>query len=637
MSYAERDIVKRVMPAVVQVVALKKQYRGNYAAAWTGSGTLVHPQGVVLTNCHVANPRAMGMPAPPADLLGIAITDRSDQPPALSYIVEIVAQSPRLDLAVLRVTRDVNGRAVKKLALPWVPIGNSDELELGDIISIFGYPGIGGETITFTSGSISGFTQQRDVTSGRAWIKTDATIAGGNSGGTAVSQHGYLVGIPTQAAAGTRHLTRRRPSRRRYQSRRPYRRARHANGNWWLHQRPASGQSGTAAARQSGRQAGQIAQQQQAREANRETGHAALAQTRYVGRPWCKIHRPCVQPTGYPGRPSRQPRRTVSGRQQADFCQLQLQRYAQRDAVGAGLGARRQADSRRRRQMGRWRQRAQNHRARQQPDHARRHLPADSDHPQAGGRRGRSHDWAAGRRQRHAGVRPCDRPWHTARHRGRARHRAQAQRAHGRLRSPAKARHGLHVGSHGQARPFHLPETAAKRPELRDGCRGARLSRYGHRQRPAHQRQRPRNSQHLSRSDDRGLAYSRPGGSTDWPGGTLLKHLCHTQLARPSLPFSPRSFSSRPPVEAPSRCPKRPSTRPNYLRRLTPPRRKVTTSNRSNRCRSSRKSFPKQRSPSRKPPRPNRLNSFSARPAGRFCKRPNSATASSATQPTPPT
>lgn len=203
MSYAERDIVKRVMPAVVQVVALKKQYRGNYAAAWTGSGTLVHPQGVVLTNCHVANPRAMGMPAPPADLLGIAITDRSDQPPALSYIVEIVAQSPRLDLAVLRVTRDVNGRAVKKLALPWVPIGNSDELELGDIISIFGYPGIGGETITFTSGSISGFTQQRDVTSGRAWIKTDATIAGGNSGGTAVSQHGYLVGIPTQAAAGT--------------------------------------------------------------------------------------------------------------------------------------------------------------------------------------------------------------------------------------------------------------------------------------------------------------------------------------------------------------------------------------------------------------------------------------------------
>jgi len=68
-------------------------------------------------------------------------------------------------------------------------------------VSIFGYPGIGGETITFTSGNVSGFSSAQGV-QGRAWIKTDATVAGGNSGGTAVDSEGYLVGVPTKFGAG---------------------------------------------------------------------------------------------------------------------------------------------------------------------------------------------------------------------------------------------------------------------------------------------------------------------------------------------------------------------------------------------------------------------------------------------------
>ena len=88
------------------------------------------------------------------------------------------------------------------LRLPTVPLGDSDAMQLGDRLAIFGYPGIGGETVTFTSGNVSGFTGDKNVRSHRAWIKTDATIAGGNSGGTAVNQAGQLVGVPTQAAAG---------------------------------------------------------------------------------------------------------------------------------------------------------------------------------------------------------------------------------------------------------------------------------------------------------------------------------------------------------------------------------------------------------------------------------------------------
>ncbi len=199
----EREVIEKVMHAVVQIVALRRAYRGNYAPAWTGSGTIVDPSGLILTNCHVANPRAMGMPSPPADLLAVAITQRSDEPPALTYIAEIAAQSPELDLAVLRIVSGLDGKPVSRLKLPAIPVGDSDSLELGDQLAIFGYPGIGGETVTFTAGAVSGFSRQEGVRDRRAWIKTDATIAGGNSGGTAVNHDGELVGIPTQAAAGS--------------------------------------------------------------------------------------------------------------------------------------------------------------------------------------------------------------------------------------------------------------------------------------------------------------------------------------------------------------------------------------------------------------------------------------------------
>ena len=192
-----------VMHSVVQIVAMREGFMGGMTSAWTGSGTIVHPQGIILTNCHVAHPRAMGMSSPPADRLGISITEKSDRAPALSYFGQVVAYNADLDLAVIRITHDVKGRPVRKLNLPSVALGDSDDLDLGDKISIFGYPGIGGETVTFTSGNVAGFSSEKGVRSPRAWIKTDATIAGGNSGGTAVNKAGRLVGIPTQAAAGS--------------------------------------------------------------------------------------------------------------------------------------------------------------------------------------------------------------------------------------------------------------------------------------------------------------------------------------------------------------------------------------------------------------------------------------------------
>ncbi len=198
-----RAITEKVMHSVVQVVALQRAFLGNLSPVWTGSGTLVHSSGLILTNCHVANPRAMGMTAPAADMLGIAITQRSDEAPALTYIAQVAAQAPEMDLAVLRIVSGLDGRPVAGLNLPALELGDSDALELGDQICILGYPGIGGETVTFTTGAVAGFSKQSGISARRAWIKTDATIAGGNSGGTAVDLDGRLIGVPTQAAAGS--------------------------------------------------------------------------------------------------------------------------------------------------------------------------------------------------------------------------------------------------------------------------------------------------------------------------------------------------------------------------------------------------------------------------------------------------
>ncbi|HFC11539.1 MAG TPA: serine protease [Anaerolineae bacterium] len=166
-EHASSQVINSTLHAVVQIVALKKGFMGGMSTAWTGSGTIVDSRGIILTNCHVANPRAMGMSAPAANILGISITDRSDEPPALTYIAEIVVQSPELDIAVLKIVSDMQGKRVRKLSLPSVQVGNSDQLELADEIAIFGYPGIGGETVTFTSGSVSGFSRSKKV-SGRA-------------------------------------------------------------------------------------------------------------------------------------------------------------------------------------------------------------------------------------------------------------------------------------------------------------------------------------------------------------------------------------------------------------------------------------------------------------------------------------
>lgn len=187
----------KIMSAVVQVWWIVETPQGLRGAGM-GSGTLITADGLILTNHHVAVPDD-----PNVKYLGIALTTSSDRPPQPAYLATVAAADPYLDLAVLRVSYDVDRRPVRPdaLKLPFVPLGDSDGLDVGDELNIFGYPGIGGDTVTFTRGVVSGFTLDAAIR-GRAWVKTDTTIAGGNSGGTAVDEKGLLVGVPTRAGSG---------------------------------------------------------------------------------------------------------------------------------------------------------------------------------------------------------------------------------------------------------------------------------------------------------------------------------------------------------------------------------------------------------------------------------------------------
>lgn len=77
------------------------------------------------------------------------------------------------------------------------PAGIAEESpDLGAAVVVAGYPGVGGDTLTVTRGTVSGFLDIEDGL-GRVWLKTDAEINPGNSGGGALDKNGALIGIPT--------------------------------------------------------------------------------------------------------------------------------------------------------------------------------------------------------------------------------------------------------------------------------------------------------------------------------------------------------------------------------------------------------------------------------------------------------
>ena len=185
----------------------------NGELQYIGSGTIIDPTGIILTNAHVGDPLQPGLalqygPAEEGvtspDKLVVAMFQGEDKPAKETYTARVLAIDGYLDAAVLKIDHTVGGGDPGSLHLPAIDLGDSDGLKEHQPLDIIGYPGVGGgfEGSNNTSaGIVSGFTSDPRIKStNRAWIKTDADINGGNSGGLAADRGGRIVGIPSASA-----------------------------------------------------------------------------------------------------------------------------------------------------------------------------------------------------------------------------------------------------------------------------------------------------------------------------------------------------------------------------------------------------------------------------------------------------
>src|SRR5262245_55397803 len=199
-QYSFAGIVKKAAPAVVNVYVQQLQGQFSYGEEYRrffgerfgmpqtslGSGVIVSPDGVVVTNAHVL--KVAG-----AAQISLLLADRRE------VAAKILLQDEKSDIAVLRIEGG-DGR------FPHLEFADSDAIEVGDMVLAIGNPFGVGQTVT--SGIISAVGRTRVTRSdAQAFIQTDAAINPGNSGGALVDMAGRVVGINTAiySASGGSH------------------------------------------------------------------------------------------------------------------------------------------------------------------------------------------------------------------------------------------------------------------------------------------------------------------------------------------------------------------------------------------------------------------------------------------------
>jgi serine protease DegQ len=175
-------------PAVVSVTASKSGRRNPHAQDPTfrfffhergaetqvgmGSGVIVSPEGILLTNNHVIAG---------ATEIDVRLSDGREAR------AEVVGTDPETDLAVLRISMD---------RLPAITLGRLEAVQVGDVVLAIGNPFNVGQTVT--SGIVSALGRQGlGLSTFESFVQTDAAINPGNSGGALVDVRGHLVGINT--------------------------------------------------------------------------------------------------------------------------------------------------------------------------------------------------------------------------------------------------------------------------------------------------------------------------------------------------------------------------------------------------------------------------------------------------------
>ncbi len=187
----------RAQRATVYIMQVYDNPLGQSIVSCVGSGTLVSAGGLILTNAHIVLPGDTCR----SDRIAIGLTVRIGEAPVAKYYAEVVAKNIGWDLAVLQIATDLDGRPIdnRTLSLPYSEVDTADASRLDDTINVVGYvtpdeKSSGAAQVV--RGTISGFTAEARV-GDRAWIKSNAVIPGGMSGGGAYNTDGKLIGIPT--------------------------------------------------------------------------------------------------------------------------------------------------------------------------------------------------------------------------------------------------------------------------------------------------------------------------------------------------------------------------------------------------------------------------------------------------------
>ncbi|TDJ52324.1 MAG: Do family serine endopeptidase [Nitrospina sp.] len=197
------QVVKQQNPAVVWVESVKKVQKMNRRTpgnpffrnfpqvpqpprrgGGTGSGFIIDPQGYLLTNHHVIDG---------ADKIKVRLQVEDKEK---DYEAELIGSDKKTDIALLKIKRDENDTT----PFPYIRMGNSDSLEIGEWVIAIGNPF--GLSHTVTAGIVS--AKGRDIGAGPydEFIQTDASINPGNSGGPLLNMKGEVIGINTAIISG---------------------------------------------------------------------------------------------------------------------------------------------------------------------------------------------------------------------------------------------------------------------------------------------------------------------------------------------------------------------------------------------------------------------------------------------------